>query len=135
MPGNKTRLTEEGVAAYLARIESPDRRRDCEALTDLMSQASGEQPKMWGAAIVGFGVRRYRYDSGREGETCRVGFSSRKGDISLYGLSTATGAEGLRAKLGKHKEGKGCLYVTKLSDIEPKVLAQLVASAARAERS
>ena len=90
---------------------------------------------MWGAAIVGFGVHSYRYASGKEGETCQVVFSSRKGDISIYGLTSAPGAEALLAKLGKHKQGKGSLYISKLSDIELKVLEQLVVEAGRTRKS
>ena len=131
MPENKTKPSDDSVSQYLAAIENPDRREDCQALAKLMGRASGEQPRMWGAAIVGFGVHSYRYASGKEGEMCQIGFSSRKGDISIYGLTSAPGAGALLAKLGKHKQGKGCLYISKLSDIEPKVLEQLIVEAGR----
>ncbi len=89
---------------------------------------------MWGLGIVGFGSYHYRYESGREGDMCLVGFSSRKGDISVYGLNAAPSHEALMAKLGKHKAGKGCLYIRKLADIDGKVLEQLVAGAASARK-
>ena len=132
MAENKTRATDASVEDYLAAIGDKARRKDCEALAALMARATKQPPRMWGASIVGFGSRHYRYASGREGDTCVVGFSSRKGDISVYGLNAAEGAAELLAKLGKHKAGKGCMYVKRLSDVDLKVLEKLVAGAAAA---
>jgi hypothetical protein len=129
---NKTKTTDASVEEYLAAIDDEARRKDCEALADLMAKATKQPPRMWGASIVGFGSYHYRYASGREGDTCVVGFSSRKGDISVYGLNAAGAAE-LLPKLGKHKAGKGCVYIKRLSDVDLKVLEKLVAGAA-AER-
>jgi Domain of unknown function (DU1801) len=127
---NKTKPTEASVKGYLAGIADEGRRRDCEALAELMAKATKQPAKMWGTSIVGFGSYHYRYESGREGDSCLVGFSSRKGDISLYGLHAAPDAERLLARLGKHKAGKGCVYVKRLADVDLEVLARLVASAA-----
>ncbi len=85
---------------------------------------------MWGSSIVGFGSYHYKYESGREGDSCLVGFSSRKGDISIYGLHAAAEAELLLAKLGRHKAGKGCVYIKTLADVDLKVLAKLVTDSA-----
>lgn len=81
---------------------------------------------MWGTSIVGFGSYHYKYESGREGDAPLAGFSSRKGDITLYLASGFPGQEELLAKLGKHKTGKGCLYIRKLSDVDLKTLEQLI---------
>ena len=97
-----------------------------------MTRATGEPAQMWGSSIVGFGRLHYRYDSGREGETCVVGFASRKGDISLYGLQAAADSAELLARLGRHKTGKGCVYLRQLADVDLSVLEALVASASRA---
>ncbi len=86
---------------------------------------------MWGSSIVGFGRYHYQYESGREGDTCLVGFSSRKSAITIYGLHAAANAEKLLARLGKHKTGKGCVYINALADVDVTVLAKLVASAAQ----
>ena len=126
MVENKTKPTTASVAAYFAAIEDDARRKDCEALARLMTKASKQKPTMWGTAIVGFGRYHYRYESGREGETCLVGFSSRKGDISIYGLGDFPAKEKLLAKLGKHTMGKGCLYVRRLDDVDTKVLEDLL---------
>src|SRR5262245_53864341 len=130
MAENKTKATDASVQDYLAAIKDQMRRNDCEALTKLIAAATGHRPKMWGPTIVGFGSYHYNYESGREGDSCIVGFSSRKGDITLYGLRSAVNADGLLAKLGKHKGGKGCVYIKTLADVDMTILAQLVASAA-----
>lgn len=134
MAGNKTRETDASVNGYFAGIADVARRKDCEALADLMAKATKQPPKMWGSSIVGFGSYHYRYQSGREGEACLVGFSSRKGDISLYGLHAAVGAEKLLATLGRLKAGKGCVYIRTLADVDLKVLGKLVASAVAEQR-
>lgn len=132
MAENKTKATAASVATYLAEIDDKTRRADCAALADVLAQATQQPPTMWGTSIVGFGRYSYRYASGRTGESCIVGFSSRKGDISVYGLTAAADAEGLLAQLGKHKAGKGCVYIKKLGDVDLQVLAKLAAGAAAA---
>jgi hypothetical protein len=123
---NKTKPTEASVKRYLSAIEDEARRKDCEALAKLMTRTTKQQPKMWGTSIVGFGTYRYKYESGREGEICQVGFSSRKGDISLYLGTSFPEREELLSRLGKHKMGKGCLYIRKLSEVDLEVLEQLI---------
>jgi hypothetical protein len=98
-----------------------------------MTKATSQKPTMWGPAIVGFGIHKYKYESGREGETCLVGFSSRKGDISIYGTGSAPRQVELLAHLGKHKMGKACLYIGKLKDVDVEVLEELISSSAAAK--
>jgi hypothetical protein len=126
MVENKTKATTASVAAYLAAIADEARRQDCAALAKLMTHATQQPPVLWGASIVGFGSYHYKYDSGHEGDSCLVGFSSRKGDISIYLMAGFPGRDELLARLGRHKMGKACLYVRRLGDIDPKVLEQLV---------
>ena len=133
MAENKTKVTEASVESYLSAIADETRRTDCEALAKLMARATKQRPKMWGTTIVGFGSYHYKYESGREGDSCLTGFSSRKGDISLYLVESFPGQKALLAKLGKHKMSGGCLRIRTLGDVDPKVLEQLVAGAA-AER-
>jgi hypothetical protein len=126
----KTRPADEAgdaaVAAYLATIDDPARRADCDRLVELMRAATGCPPVMWGSSIVGFGRYHYRYDSGHEGDSCRVGFSSRKGDLSIYLLADGGERAALLAALGRHKMGKACLYVKRLTDVDESVLMQLI---------
>jgi hypothetical protein len=130
MAENRTKETGASVQKYLATIDDDTQRRDCQALVTLMAAATNHPPRMWGPSIVGFGAYHYRYESGREGDSCLVGFSSRKGKISVYGLHAAPDAEPLLSRLGKHKAGKGCVYIRTLGDVDLDVLATLVAHAA-----
>lgn len=125
----KTKPTSQHVVDYLNAIDDESRRKDCKKLSSLMKRATGAAPKMWGTSIVGFGTFHYKYASGHEGDTCMVGFSSRKGDISVYllgGFESAP-AKALLAQLGPHKIGKACLYLKRLDAIQLPVLEQLVA--------
>jgi hypothetical protein len=128
MAGNKTKATQASVDTYIAAIRDEARREDCEMLATLIANATKEKPTMWGPSIVGFGSYHYQYESGREGDACLVGFSSRKGDISIYLSGSFPGRDELLAKLGKHKTAKACLYIRKMSDVDPKVLEQMVAA-------
>ena len=125
MAENKTKPTAASVDRYFAAIEDDVRRKDCKAIAALMARATKEKPTMWGPGIVGFGTHHYRYDSGREGDICLVGFASRKGDISLY-LGDFPERATLFAKLGRHKAGKGCLYIRKLDEVDASVLEKLI---------
>ena len=128
MASNKTQATRESVTDFLAGVENDVRRADAHALVALMRRASGAEPIMWGPSIIGFGTRHYRYDSGREGDMPRIGFSPRKGNLALYML-TGEGSEVMLARLGKHRTGVSCLYINKLADVDMSVLEQLVAHA------
>jgi hypothetical protein len=90
-----------------------------------------EDPKMWGASIVGFGRYRYKYASGREAEWPITGFSPRKGDLTLYLTSGFESSTDLMKRLGKYKTGKSCLYVKKLADVDLGILKQLVAKSVK----
>ncbi|MGH8107393.1 MAG: DUF1801 domain-containing protein [Arenimonas sp.] len=126
MAENKTKVTDASVDAYLSAIENDARRKDCEAIAALMARITKCPPKMWGSSIVGFDTYHYKYASGREGDACVAGFSSRKGDISVYLTGEGVNQEQLLAKLGRHKMGKCCLYIRKLEDIDMVVLEKLI---------
>ena len=127
----KTKPSKASVAAYVGAIADAQRRKDCRALIALLSKVTKCRPVMWGPGIVGFGNYQYKYASGHGGEAPLAGFSSRKGDISIYVVSGFEGAGALLARLGKHKTGKACLYVKRLSGIDPKVLQTLVSRSVR----
>ena len=125
---NKTQQTENSVEDFLSKVEPPVRRQDAEKLCAVMQRLSGEPPKMWGPSMVGFGLQNYRYESGREGQTMKIGFAPRKPAMVLYGLGPIRN-EALVAELGKVKTGKGCIYVKSLSDIDQRKLENLIALA------
>jgi len=134
MRENKTKRTKASLGTYLAGIKDDARREDCAALARLMRRATKQPARMWGPSIVGFGSYRYQYASGREGESCLVGFSSRKSDITLYLSSTFPGREQLLPKLGNHQAGGGCLHIRRLGEVDLKVLERLITTAFREKR-
>jgi hypothetical protein len=135
MAANKTKPTAVSVAAFVNALAEPNKRADAKALIGLMKKATGEVPRMWGPSIIGFGTHHYQYASGREGDTVLVGFSPRKPATVLYGAMGCENAELLLAKLGKHTTGKGCLYIKKLSDVDLKVLRELIVESVVAKRA
>jgi hypothetical protein len=110
---------------FIAKVKNETKRKDSHELVALMQDITGEPPKMWGPSIVGFGTRRYQYASGREGVVCLTGFSPRSSALVVY-LGPGIDNDQLMARLGKHKHGKGCLYISKLDDVDRKVLRQLI---------
>lgn len=127
----KTIPTGADVDAFIASVADEKKRQDSYKMIDIMSEITGEKPRMWGPGIIGFGQYHYKYDSGHEGDAALVGFSPRKQSFSIYLMAgfIATEYEGyddLLARLGKYKTGKGCLYVNKLDDVNLDVLKQLI---------
>ena len=127
----KTKPTAQRVTDYMEKIEDETRKNDCLVLLSMMERISGCKAVMLGTDIVGFCKYHYKYASGHEGDSGYIGFSSRKGDISVYLTSGFESPEAreLLAQLGKHKIGKVCLYIKRLSDVNMEILEQLVAFA------
>ena len=126
MSALKTRQNEGNVIAFLNAVEEKQKREDSLALLDIMKEASGEEPKMWGPSIVGFGKYHYKYESGREGNWFLTGFSPRKQKMSVYIVPGFERFNDLIARLGKYSTGKSCLYFKKLTDIDCDILSQLI---------
>jgi hypothetical protein len=127
MSSNQTVETDASVDEFIDSVDNEKRRQDARELLNLMRRVTGAEPRMWGPSIVGFGKYHYRYDSGREGEMLRVGFSPRKANFALYLMPRGDAFQELLEKLGKHKTGASCLYVNKLADIELDVLEEMIA--------
>lgn len=125
----KTKQTELSVSDFLARIPNEGMRADCLTVLKLMKKLTKCEPKMWGASIVGFGTLHLKYASGRDVDWFPMGFSPRSTNLTIYLHGGFEQHEALMAKLGKYKAGKGCLYVKKLTDIDVKVLEQLLSYA------
>jgi len=132
---NKTKQTSASVSAFIDAIPEETRRADAKTLIKVFQKVTGEKPKLWGPSIIGFGTYHYRYESGREGDTVLAGFSPRKPACVLYGLAGVDGAEALLKKLGKHTQGKGCVYIKKLADVDLGVLEQMIDQAVKARRA
>ena len=123
---NKTQETDADVNEYLLQIEDDTKRADCLKIRDMMERIVGAPAKMWGTSIIGFGNYHYKYESGREGDFMRSGFAARKANIVLYIMSGFSEYDALLEKLGKHKHGKGCLYIKRLSDVDESILEEIV---------
>lgn len=128
MAKNKTTETTASVADFLNSVADETKRKDSFRLVEIMEEQTGFKAKMWGPAIVGFGSYHYKYDSGREGDAPMAGFSPRKAEISLYLYQDFEEKQKLLATFGKHKTGKGCIYIKKLQDIDEAILRQLITS-------
>lgn len=122
----KTRPNDQNIEKFLNDIEDKQKRSDCFDLIDLMTEITGEAPKMWGNSMVGFGSYHYKYESGREGDWFLTGFSPRKQNLTIYITAGFKDYDEIMGLLGKYKTGSSCLYVKKLSDIDPAQLKLLV---------
>jgi len=124
----KTKINDASVGNFLAGVADEQRRKDAFRVLELMRKATGEEPKMWGTSIIGFGLHHLKYASGRELDSALTGFSPRKTSLTLYIADGFDKYEEYMTKLGKHKTGKSCLYIKRLSDIDENVLKDLVAA-------
>jgi hypothetical protein len=125
----KTKPTEVGVVDFVNAVADDQKRADAVAIIEMMSKASGEEAVMWGSSIIGFGNRKYKSpNTGREVDWMKIGFSPRKANFALYLLANIHEDTDTLKKLGKHKTGKGCLYINKLADVDLKVLKSMIAA-------
>jgi Domain of unknown function (DU1801) len=128
----KTKPTAASIDAYLESRASPEQLTDCKTLMAILERVTKEQPKMWGPSIVGYGSYSYRYESGRTGESCIIGFAIRGRELVIYLAAESAEQQQLLAKLGKHKIGKSCLYIKRVADVDTEVLKLLVANSVSA---
>lgn len=128
--GNQTVPTGRDVDEFVESIEDERQRADARVLIGLMSDATGEPAAMWGPAIIGFGSRHWRYESGREGDSPVVAFSPRRGKFALYLTDDASAYADELAAMGRTSAGKGCIYVRRLEDVRLELLADLIRRAA-----
>jgi hypothetical protein len=122
----KTKPTDQDVTAFLDGMADDKKRQDSYVILALMQKVTGEEAKMWGDSMVGFGSYHYKYESGREGDWFLTGFSPRKRNLTLYIMSGFDAYDELLARLGKYKTGKSCLYINKLENSDTAVLRELV---------
>lgn len=117
--------TDEELEEYLSALEGR-RAPNAKLLLDIFARATGDKPRLWGPSMIGYGEAHYKYATGREGDTFRVGFAPRKAKISLYGIQESPRWKELSAQLGKYTTGASCVYVNKLEDIDLEVLESLI---------
>ena len=127
----KTKVNEASVTGFLDRIPDAQRRQDCYTILELMRNSTGSEPKMWGDSVVGLGDYHYKYESGREADWFLMGFSPRKQNLTLYFTRGFGDFGDLLGKLGKHKRGKGCLYISRIAEVDLEVLRKIIDKSAR----
>jgi hypothetical protein len=125
----KTKETSASVEDFLNSIENEERRTDGFRVLEMYKRVTGEKPKMWGPAIIGFGDQKYRYPDGREMDWMTAAFSPRKQNLTLYVICGSPKQPALLAKLGKHSTSVSCLYIKRLSDVDTKVLESIIKDA------
>jgi hypothetical protein len=124
----KTKVNDDDVAAFIDAVPEDTKRADSQALLALFAKVTGEEPKMWGSSMVGYGSYHYKSErSSQEGDWFLTGFSPRKQNLTIYITPGFDNYAGLLKNLGKHKISKGCLYINKLADVDMTVLEKLVA--------
>ena len=122
----KTKKTELSVDAFIKKVPDVQKRKDAFTILELMEKATKTKGKMWGSAIIGFGDRQLKYESGRVLDWFVMGFSPRKQNFALYITGAVSTQQALLKKLGKYKTGKGCLYITKLDEVDLAVLKVII---------
>ncbi|MHA2099642.1 MAG: DUF1801 domain-containing protein [Candidatus Kariarchaeaceae archaeon] len=127
----KTKERKASVEKFLNSVKDDQKREDSFKILKMMKHITKAEPKLWGASIIGFGNYHYKYASGREGDWFLTGFSPRKQNMSLYIMADINKYKDLLSKLGKHKTGKGCLYINKLDDVDVKVLKELITTSVK----
>lgn len=123
----KTKPTLDSVLDFINKLADETKRKDSFLLLEMMKNASGEHPVLWGSAIIGFGNKRYKSPTtGREVDWLRIGFSPRKAALSLYINVGQHVHSGAIQNLGKYTQGVGCLYIKKLEDVDLDVLNGMI---------
>ena len=118
--------TDKDVNEFIANVKNKRRREDAKILLEIMKDITDKEPKIWGVSIIGFGKYAYQRKNGEEYEWFNVGFSPGSAHLSIYVMYDINDEKILLEKLGKHRTGKGCLYIKKLEDVDLKILKQII---------
>ena len=124
----KTKVEDQAIEAYLNSVTPPERQAEARRLVQVFREVTGWEPRLYTGGMVGFGRYAYTYDSGHSGSSMATGFAPRKAELSIYILPGYADFGDLLARLGKHKTGKACLYLKRLSDADEGVLRELIAA-------
>jgi hypothetical protein len=128
MAGNKTKPTEQDIAAFIGAIPDPGQRADAETVAAMMARVTGETPQIWGNQMVGFGTYSYKTGAGHKGQWIRTGFAVRKGVLTIHLMDRVQTHAATLARMGPYKNGVSCLYIKRLADVDATVLEEVVAA-------
>lgn len=121
----KTKKTNQSVDVFLRTVKDKQQQADSRVVLELFKKVTGEEPRMWGTSIVGFGDYRYQSErTGRGGDWFKMGFSPRKDKLVLYAMGFWS--DKLLKKLGKYKMGGACLYIKRMDDVDKGALKTLL---------
>ncbi|MBK9518215.1 MAG: DUF1801 domain-containing protein [Anaeromyxobacter sp.] len=115
-------------AAFLAALPEP-RRSELTRIDRFVRDTLPDLERVVRSGMLGYGPFHYRYASGREGDTVKIGLASRAQYVSLYTCAAdARGhvAERYRARLPGADIGKGCVRFRRFDDLDPEVLRELL---------
>ena len=126
--------TDKNVDEFIENVANKKRKEDAKVLLEIMKTITGEEPKIWGVSIIGFGKYSYQRKNGDEFEWFNVGFSPGKAHLSVYVMYNINEEKELLEQLGKHRTGKGCLYIKKLEDVDLEVLKKIIAKSDKWQR-
>jgi hypothetical protein len=126
----KTKPNTASVTKFIARVPDKEKREDSKTLLKLFAKTTKQKPKMWGTAIVGYGMYHYKSErSSQEGDWPLVAFSPRKQNLTLYVMPGFAGLKAELKKLGPHKTSVGCLYIKRLADVDTRVVETIIKKA------
>ncbi len=114
----------------MKKVENDQIRADSQIVLKMLQEATGAKPFMLGDTMVGFEYYRYRYASGREGDSAVIALAPRRDRITIYGHWSPV----LLKALGKHSRGKVCLHIRKLADVNLDVLREALADSVATSR-
>lgn len=130
----KGKTDEKTHAEYIADVEEK-RREDIQALHDMVREEAPALDPTMDFGMLGYGKFHYKYKSGREGDWMKIGIANNKKYISLYCCAADDGgyvAERFKERLPKANIGKSCVRFKRLSDLDEKVLRDLIRETAAA---
>lgn len=122
----KTTKNTKDVHSFIEGIENEKRKADALFLLNIFQEVTKEEGVMWGDSIIGFGHTTYSNTTLKDQPWFKVAFSPRKQNLTLYFTYGFADKKEQMEKLGKHKVGKGCLYITRLANINIEILKVII---------
>ncbi len=121
----------ETVREILDSVPHAGRRADAATLIEIMTEVTGEEPRVWSAGTIGFGRYHYRYKTGQEGDFFQIGLAPRKDKLTLYVMSGLRGFEDILERLGPHTSSKSTVHLKSLEGIDRQTLTELISECVR----
>jgi hypothetical protein len=121
----KTKPQDTDIETFLSQV-LPERQAEARALLQIFNEVTGFSARIWAGRMVGFGRYEYRYATGHSGQALASGFAMGRAEISVYIMPGYADFGHILKDLGKHRLGKSCLYLRRLSDANRDALRALI---------